>query len=522
VPKENKKDTFLIDPKKGLSYTGSDMKHKQKKSAPKALLDHPAVQQVHAVIARTPLPPVYLVGGALRDSWLERAVIDFDFVVDGNVLEWGPIIAEQLDARLLLLDEEWGVVRLILPAGGPAGLQNILDLTSLRGGSIQEDLRLRDFTINAMAIKLTEDPMKADLLLEDPYGGLNDLAAGLVRMIHPDRFQEDPLRILRAFRLACSLQFSIESSTLETIRSARNRLLSPASERIRDEIYKILSCPKSCDTLRKMDQSGILEILFPHLNLLKNLLQGKYHHLDGWEHSLETCRIIEEGINTRFSRAALPEELKQAWIIELEENKSMSKPSIMLGALLHDIGKTGTGKTDSDGEIHFYGHARSGADIAGDTLKGLRASKKDQERIKRYIQYHMGPLQLQHAREEDRLRERTVIRFLNRLGEDVLGLLLIAWADREASRGGAASPQNKEAFKEVLASLFFFHNRQEDLDAKVGPLVTGKDLIEELGLAPGPMIGRLLRLIKEEWMLGHIHTRAEAVNYAAEWIKSHI
>ncbi len=492
---------------------------KQIQTMLKDILHNKAIQHIQANLSNDLSQRLYLVGGALRDVWLKRPVMDFDFIVSGEIQPFVRSIAQKISAHYVLLDEEWEVVRLIWPdaAGGQGPV--ILDFSPMRGNNVQEDLWQRDFTCNAMALSIAKGTGQGEPELLDPTGGLQDIKAGIVRMVHRDRFREDPLRLLRAFRMASSLQFEIESLTYKTIRIEKERVLSAASERIRDEFFKILENSKSFPYLQEMDACGILGVLFPELERLKGLKQGPFHHLDAWGHTLETYRVLEQGFSNGFILPDTWQEDPYEWQKELTKQPGNIQYLIKMAALFHDIGKPDSYSIDREDKIHFYGHARMGADLAADILKRLRASRNEQEKVKKWVQYHLGPIHLQQAMEKGNLTEKAKIRFIRRLGQDTLAMLLISWADNQATSGKLSTLEKSRNFYKILDSLFNLYWNKDAASLQTQPLVSGREIMEELELPSGPLIGRLLRLIEEARIQDRVGNRAEALCLAEALIK---
>ncbi len=490
------------------------MENQKIKRVLKDILHDPAIQHIQAALSSETTPSLYLVGGALRDSWLKRPVMDFDFVVPGQIQPAVRRLAQRLSAHYVVLDEEWEVIRLIWqpPGGGPKPIN--LDFTPMRGNNIQEDLWQRDFTCNAMAFAIDKGSGQGPLEWADPTGGIQDMGQGIVRMVHPDRLCEDPLRLLRAFRMACSLQFEIEPSTFKIIQTESERVLSAAPERIRDEIFKMFTYSHSYPYLQKMDDSGLLTVIFPELKNLKGLKQGGFHHLDAWGHTLETYRILEQGFSIGFIQPAAWQEFQDEWQKELIRQTDDFQYLIKIAALLHDIGKPATYSIDTEDKVHFYGHARLGAELAGDILNRLRTSRNEQEKVKKWVQYHMGPIHLQQSMEKGSLTEKAKIRFLRRLGHETLAMLLLSWADNQASTGLLLTENKRKDLYLILDSLFNLYWNKDAASLHTQPYVTGRDIMEELGLPAGPLIGRLLRLLEEARIQDQIRSRSEALSLA--------
>lgn len=480
------------------------------------VLETPAVERLRACLPEIPTQNTYLVGGALRDSLLDRPVLDFDFVVSGDACALALVLSRKLQARYVPLDEQWGVARLIWrPDNSKSSAPVILDFASLQGVSIQEDLLQRDFTCNAMALNLTPSDRDAESSWLDPTGGLKDLEAGRIRMVRPEGFKKDPVRILRAFRLAASLRFEIDETTLKAMKEEREGIGRSAAERLGDELFKFLSFGETYEFLITMDRCGILTTLFPEMKGLKSLEQGTYHHLDAWGHTLETYRFMELGLDQGFHALEHWEEALRNWIREQKHAVILLK----MAALFHDMGKPFTRTVGKDGTIHFYGHSRIGADKAGRILRRIRASRLDQERVRTWVRYHMGPLNLLMAMEKGHLTERAKIRFLRRLGHDAVGVLLLSAADFRATAGRGLSEGLRKSFEELLDSLFLLYLDRDAASLRTQPLLTGNDLMEALNLPPGPLIGRLLGLLEEARIQGRIRNRKEALERAGVLLK---
>jgi poly(A) polymerase len=481
------------------------MNENRLKSLGKELLCHPAVKRVGEAVPRERRKDLYLVGGALRDFWLGRSVSDFDFVVQGDAVALAGEAAGKLSARLVVLDEQWGVVRLICGLDGSSGDRVSLDFAAMQGEEIREDLERRDFTCNAMALCL--DPGGGGSGKQgwlDPTGGLNDLQGRTIRMVDPSAFREDPLRMLRAFRLGCSLGFRIDPSTQEVIRTECEEIRRPAGERIGEELVRLLGCVESFPYIEQMDRCGLLAALFPETRALKGLTQGGHHHLDGWNHTLETFRLLEISLGEGLQALS-------SWLDGQPRTRAMLK----YAALFHDLGKPGALTRDPEGGIHFYGHDREGALTAVEILERVRASRNDRGRVRNWVRYHMGPVHMTQAFRKGKLTEKARIRFLRRVGPDAIGVLLLSLADVGASRGSWTEPGWKKSYMELVDSLFTLCIERDAVSRNVRPLLSGKDLMAALDLEPGPRVGQLLRLLEEARIEGKIRDRDGALELAA-------
>ena len=232
---------------------------------------------------------VFLVGGLIRDLLAGRSAAgrkDVDLAVSHGVMDLGRDLARKGRATMVVLSEEDGTVRLVGP-----GME--VDLTRFRAASLDEDLRARDFTVNAMALDL-HLAQKGELRLVDPCGGLADLEQGLLRAAGPDSLAQDPLRVLRGYRLGAELGFSLEQATRDLIRESAPHLDRIAGERINAELTRLLQTPFSARWLRLMQEDGVLGAVFPEVAALEEVVQNRFHHLGGLDHTLEAIAQAEQ------------------------------------------------------------------------------------------------------------------------------------------------------------------------------------------------------------------------------------
>ena len=473
---------------------------------------------------------VYLVGGAPRDLFLGRPLADLDLACVG-AQALARRLASALKGAFVVLDDATKVYRIALPSSFGALRQ--VDVAELQGPDIAADLARRDFTINALALRLSKDlpaalPAKA---LLDPRGGLRDLAARRLRCEDEKIVKDDPLRLLRAFRIAAQLDFSIDPATLELLGRLRHRVRAPAGERIHAELMMLLAAPGASRWLRLMDQARILTALFEDLEPARQCAEEYYGPGGVLEHSLATCERADFLLN-HLGRV-VPEEAKS--IEEHFQNCAQSglalKPLVMLSALLHDISKAETAKR-LEGRLRFFGHDTLGAKRAGEILKRLRFSGEQMEVVSAVISQHLRP---GHLASGGVVTPRAVYRFFRDLGPQALPLLLVCWADHasylpaarvtkvlktaslEPGQGNAALARLRpqEARKTVyhLQVIALLLRRLFDRDRKPVPdrLLDGNDVMKALRLKPGPVIGEWLERLREAQAEGRIATRQEAL-----------
>jgi len=461
--------------------------------------------------------PVYVAGGAVRDLILGRGQHKQDIdLVWGAGIEAARGFAKEKGYPFVLLDGEHGICRVVAPEGD-------LDFSDLRapGQGIEADLKLRDFTLNAMALPLEGflDPSLRARELIDPLGGLADLRAGLVRMTAEVALWDDPLRCLRAYRLAAEFNLSIEPKTSEAIGRRATDLGRVAGERIRAELFKMLSYPSSFH-LREMAQNGLLFQVLPELVAGRGVPQRGYHHLDILEHSLLTFEKLEgllgHGPCRYFACLACTGTPEALEVIELPEE---SVPVVKLAALLHDLGKPQTAAEAEGERISFHRHEEAGAEMAKGIGLRLRFSKVETERLTRLIGLHMRPFHLVRELRQGTLTERAMRRLVDAAGRELAPLFLIAMADSLAASG----PDKPEDSEEVLARLCcetFAYLSEKLRPMRERPrLLSGDDIMEAFGVPEGPKVGKLLEAVEDARLEGEVRSRDEALALVSRLLK---
>jgi len=423
--------------------------------------------------------PCYLVGGYLRDALLGREHKDID-IACAAPREIGEQIAHALHRRLITIDERWSFFRVPVD-------RLTVDVALLRGRTLEEDLRQRDFTINALGAQLQDYAARGLAAVVDPTGGRADLAAGLIRPAYPQAFADDPLRLLRVFRFAATLGFAPAPGVEEQVREQATSIAPVARERIRDELFGILGTPVAAQQLARMGEQGLVQQIIPQLAALFGQPQNYYHHLDVWHHSLETMRELE----TLLADAELlgPEcHAALGHALAREGPHGYTRLQLLrLACLLHDVGKPQTASRDEQGVIHFYGHAQASEQIAREIALELRLSRGQVRALATLAAMHLQPLELLKT---GNWRGRAGMRLLHRAGALSPMLLTLSLADHLASRGPATT---SEELASHLAMTRFLLTRFLCPGERVTPLpVDGDGLMARYGLTPGPSVGRLL------------------------------
>jgi poly(A) polymerase len=451
----------------------------------------------------------YLTGGFVRDALLGRAIADVDIVVGAQAMKLAPEMAQALKGKYVALDEVNEIARVVLRRERPLHL----DFSTMRG-SIEEDLSQRDFTINAIAVDLN-DIEKPSAPFIDPFNGRQDLERGVVRAISEEGFVHDPARLLRGPRLAAEFGFSIDGNTKALIQRHHRLIATVAAERVRDELCHLIAAPKAAQSLRLLDEMGLLLVILPELSPTKGAEQPKEHFWDVFEHSVETVAAIEFVLRTESSAyydegilAFVPwsSELEQHFEEEISSGHNR-KTLLKLAALLHDVSKPATRSMDEKGRIRFLGHAKEGASIAGVIMERLRFSSREKEMVQEMVVHHLRPGQLSG---DELPTRRAIYRYFRDTGDVAIDTIFLNLADHLATRGPEL---DFEEWREQAQKLTYVLEERFREESIVAPpkLLDGHDLIDIFSLTPGPEVGELLEAVREAQAAGDIATREEAL-----------
>ncbi|MFH1672352.1 MAG: hypothetical protein ABIF87_02845 [Pseudomonadota bacterium] len=448
-------------------------------------------------ITRTPL---YLVGGTIRDLLLERPVSDLDIAVPKQAMAVAQNFARLVGGAFVPLDWESETARVVLPNA-------VFDFSAMKGETIEDDLTKRDFTINSLAVEIEASDRFAEKFI-DPFSGIQDLHAKRLVPCSDTIFLDDPLRILRAYRLVVTLGLTMVEELPSLIKRDRAKLSRTSSERIRDELFLILSCPATDKIMQQMDITGILAVLFPEIDPMKETGQDRYHHLNVWGHSVLALKKLEHVMNN------LPEYFGQyshQATAHLERHPVQGRPVkalVKLATLFHDVGKPETYLKDKQGKIHFYGHAKAGGRRIGKIAKRLKLSRKEIYFLESLVSNHMHP---DHLLAVESPSLRSVGRFFRKHGEEFWALFCIYYADFLAKKGPESEKLSLTQVRDNLMRVLSSYYEQIRPKEIAKPLLTGRDLIETLGLTPGPPFKEILEKVHEAYVEGRIQGKDEAV-----------
>ena len=452
---------------------------------------------------------LYLVGGILRDIFLKRIKdnLDFDFCLKKGAINFGKKLVREMKAGFVVLDKEHGACRLVKRIKDKV---YTLDFMDFRGKTIEKDLLHRDFTINALALELQDFTNKnLDSSLLDPYGAIEDLKSRKIRLVNKRGFDEDPLRILRAFSFACMFDFKIDKPTLELIKLKKNKLSEVSFERIRDELFKILHSSSSFYYLKELDRLKILKVIVPEIEVMRGVRQGPYHHLDVLEHTFETIRQLERLIKELKNNKEIRD-----YLDEVISGERKRRALIKLGALLHDIGKPQALRHEN-GKTIFHGHERIGLEMTENIAKRLKLSNAELDSLAKMVLWHLRP---GYLADNEEITPRAIFRFFRDSAQEAISVLLLSISDQRSTRGRLTSKESRLQHEKVTFGLIkeYFKRREEK---KPPRLITGDDLIKKFKLAPSPLIGKILKESEELQAIGKIKNKIEALKAAAKIIK---
>jgi len=469
---------------------------------------HPpsSLQELIGVVereARESRREAYVVGGTVRDVLLARETRDLDVAVDREALAFARTLADALDGSFVELDEAHAIARVVLRDG------RYVDVAEMRGG-LEADLRRRDFTLDAMAVRAG----RAEVI--DLVGGLRDLDGRIVRMTSAAAFDDDPLRLLRAVRIVSELGFTIEQETARAIRQRASKVNEAARERRRDELARMFELEDAYGAMRSLDALGLLDQTLPELAEGRGVSQPpEFHVYDVFEHNMRTLEAMDVMLapsQPSYERAWLREELWDVFgddarrqydaYLDAQPVEGRSRRGLLkLSALLHDAGKPRTRTVDASGRIRFFGHADEGARIAASIMRRLRYAGREERFVTLLVQEHLRPVQL--AQKGEAPTRRALYRFYRDLGEAAPAVLLLALADGAASAGWRLT---RTGWRRQVAYMAGLLVRSQEEEGIVRPprLLTGRDIMRELGVPEGPHIGRWLEALREAQAAGEV------------------
>jgi poly(A) polymerase len=442
--------------------------------------------------------PAWLVGGAVRDRLLGRETDDVDLALEGDPAGHAKRLGRATGGAAFQLSGAYGAWRVV----GPGQAWHV-DLVRLREGGIEADLAHRDFTINAMA-----EPLAGGELV-DPYGGRADLERRVLRMVSPRALEEDPLRALRAVRIAVELRLALDPATGAAAAAHAGGMGRVAPERVFGELKRVVGSADVRRGLGLLHAHGLTDVVLPELAALRGVEQSIYHHADVHDHTVE---VLEAAAVLAEDPAALGLATQsEAVLAEPLADDLTRGGALRWAALLHDAAKPATRRERPGGGVSFVGHDTEGAVLARTVLRRLRASQRLVDHVAALIAHHLDLGFLVHERP---LSRRAIWRYLRTTAPVAADVTVFTVADRVSTRGRHAD-RAIAAHLEV-AETMLAHAFAERREGRPAPLVRGDALAREAGIAPGPALGRVLAQLEEDRFAGEISTREDALRRARE------
>ena len=467
-------------------------------------------------VARTALAgrEAWIVGGVVRDRLLGRHTSDVDVVIAGDPAEAARAVARAAPGRAACfeLSHDYGSWRVVALESGWQ-----VDLEPLRGGTLEQDLALRDFTVNAIA-----EPLHGGEPI-DPLGGLADLHVRRLRMAGAGAFAADPLRVLRLVRVAVELDLQPDADTRARAIAAAHGLRATSAERVFMELRRIIACERARAGIEMLGELGAGAVVLPELEALRGVEQSRFHHADVYRHTLEVLDWAVTLSSPGGERAAplapvLGEraEQVQALLAEPLADELSRGQALRWGALMHDCAKPLTRAVAPGGRVTFLEHDTRGAQLARDALERLRSSERLRAHVAGLVRQHLRLGFLVH--EPQPLSRRTVFAYMRACAPVEVDVTLLSIADRLATRG----ERSEEAIAAHLRMARGVLADALDWRAQGPPRapLRGDELADELGIERGPRVGEMLEALRLARYAGELETREQALIYARTLLDS--
>jgi tRNA nucleotidyltransferase/poly(A) polymerase len=487
--------------------------------------------------------PAWLVGGYVRDMLLGRPTHDLDVIVPDGGIRLARRLSDRFAGASFALDADRDVGRAIIPQPDGATLE--IDVARLRAPVLLDDLALRDYTVNAMALDLSN----GEGAIVDPFGGRADLERKLLRAVTEGAFVDDPLRMLRGIRMVAELGFRLDGSTHSLIQRDAHLLPSVSPERIRDELMRILVAPDGWRHLRLLRDTALLPFVLPESAAQIGVEQSHPHYQDVFDHSRSVLAHLQGLFALLHPQAlhAIPapapkdetviappsmweearevlgrfaEELRRQLCLPLASGR-VRRDLLCWAAVAHDWGKPARRTVEADtGKIRFFDHDHWGALVAEARLAALKFSSDEASYVARLTDLHMRPGELSHQYPFSRRAQYRFFRAADNTGPDVA---LLALADYMATLAKIITEQPDAVEAErwglrlkTARDLFdaYFNHRAEQVSPPA--LLNGRQVMAALDIAPGPLVGELLEGLREAQAAGEVLTEEQAWAWVRE------
>ncbi len=455
----------------------------------------PYLEKIYLVSQKRKID-VWLVGGVLRDIYLkaDKDLIDFDFCVEKNIRSFIVAVAKSIQAKVVVLDKKFPSFRLVISQNKK---NYTYDFSAMRGKNIKEDLSLRDFTINTLAIKL-DQPQE----VLDYYQGAKDLKKKTIKALSEGVIVDDPLRILRGFSFSAQSGFRIEPKTLNFFCVHKGKIAKTSAERINEELFKIFASLSSYKIVRKMDEFKVIDEIMPYVERMRKTKQGGFHHLNVWDHSVETLKQFE----LLYKRRLVKRKEVSSYLNQPLAKGRKRIQILKMACLLHDLGKPFV-KKKVKGQTKFHAHEKVSRDFCGKFAQKLRLSKNEKTSLEKMVFWHLRPGYL-----ADQITPslRAVYRFFRDTQAEGISIILLSLADWRATRGPLTNSAKRKSHEKVMLKLvedFFVAKKKKPIPK----IINGHDIMDYFKIKSGPLIGEALGKVRELQALGKIKKKKEAL-----------
>ncbi len=445
-------------------------------------LKNPIFQRISQIASQAGMPS-YLIGGYVRDLILKRNTNDIDIVTLGSGIKLAKLVAEDLGKTKIQVFKNYGTamvrikdMQLEFVGARKESYRKNSRNPIVEDGSLEDDLNRRDFTINTLAVSLNEHDYGS---LLDSFNGLDDIENKIIKTpLPPDQtFSDDPLRMLRAIRFACQLNFTIHPKTLKAIKANRQRVDILSKERLTEEINKIILSRKPSIGFRLLDQTGLLELVFPELHALKGVEKKQNQkHKDIFIHTTKVLDNISPYTDNLWLRWA---------------------------TLLHDIAKPMTKRFEPEVGWTFYGHNHFGAKMIPVIFKGMKLPLNEKMKyVQKLVNLHMRPVTLA----QEKVTDSAIRRLLFEAGDDIDDLMTLCEADITSG--------NPEKVKKYLYNFNLVREKLKEIEEKDRvrnwqPPIAGEEIMRVFNIPPSKPVGDIKNAIREAILEGEIHNTKE-------------
>ena len=452
--------------------------------------NHPVIRTISPYID----DETYIVGGFLRDFLLNKDSSDIDLAVkSGTAEKMAKFIADSISGYFVKLDDVNHIYRVVFE-----NKKDYIDIADIEGADIYEDLARRDFSMNALALNIKS------MQLTDPYGGVKSIENKIIKAISEKNILDDPIRVLRAFRFQSTLGFTMDENLKQITEKHAGLLKQTAPERINAELVKLFLGKRCVDSLKDMDNCGMLELIFPEVKEIKKVPPNSHHHLCLLEH----CYAVVDYVQNFYENGN--DEVK-AHFDEIIFGANPRQAYLKLAAFLHDIGKPATWEIEEGtGRHRFIKHDDIGAKIAEKPLKNLKFSNKQIAYIQKIIKYHLYPANVAMIEENN---EKAVMRFFRKMGDEVIDLIAIAYGDRLSARGPDITDEIVEKNLTGLKHLLEKYLANKCNLTPLPKLLSGNEIMQILNIKPSPELGKIVDMLYEAQISSDVVTKEEAVEF---------